>query len=301
MVNKKYYISLFLIMVLTIGILGMSYSKSSDITLAYNSNETNIDNSRIIYSNGNIINLNNKETNLSIINNSNEPKTYYISFINLIGSNEDLFIDNQTFNINEEYQIELSELGSNNDHKTISFKLLDNDAYKINVLTSNPNNLNQIIKNSSETYKDLSNNIRYYGDNPNNYIKYNDEIYRIVGIINNNVEIISNSTIRKNYNKEIEYLSLNEYLMSFNNNDVTIENTTNYNTWLNQENSFWLNDNENDYAYFASKYRGIKMDPLYSYNTERKIDYLSPKAIIINGNGTIDNPYEVVLWELAMN
>ena len=37
-------------------------------------------------------------------------------------------------------------------------------------------------------------NIRYYGSNPNNYVKFNNELWRIIGVFDNNVKLM-----RKNY------------------------------------------------------------------------------------------------------
>ena len=37
-------------------------------------------------------------------------------------------------------------------------------------------------------------NIRYYGSNPNNYVKFNNELWRIIGVFGNNVKLM-----RKNY------------------------------------------------------------------------------------------------------
>ena len=37
-------------------------------------------------------------------------------------------------------------------------------------------------------------NIRYYGSNPNNYVSFNNELWRIIGVFDNNVKLM-----RKNY------------------------------------------------------------------------------------------------------
>lgn len=296
MTDKKYYISLFIIITLTIGLLSLSYSKNSDQLLSYSSDETTISNSRIIFSNKNIINLKNKETDISIINNSSEKQSYYLIITNLIGSNEEVLVNDEVYNINEEYSFELNPVGNENDHNTINIKTMDSEAYKINITTKKTNNLYNALKSNDEVYIDNNQNYRYFGENPQNYILYNNELYRIVGLIDNQIELISNSIIRKNFNNEIKYITINDYLLSFNNVEVNINNTRNYNTWLNQDNSFWLNDkDENNLVYIASKYRGIIKDYQSSYNAERNVIYISPKAIINKGIGTIDEPYEVVI------
>ena len=38
-------------------------------------------------------------------------------------------------------------------------------------------------------------NIRYYGSNPNNYVRFNNELWRIIGIFGNNVKLIRNDRL----------------------------------------------------------------------------------------------------------
>ena len=38
-------------------------------------------------------------------------------------------------------------------------------------------------------------NIRYYGSNPNNYVRFNNELWRIIGVFGNNVKLIRNEKI----------------------------------------------------------------------------------------------------------
>ena len=48
---------------------------------------------------------------------------------------------------------------------------------------------------SEGLYKDEFGNVRYYGANPNNYINFNDELWRIIGIVDNNTKIVRNSSL----------------------------------------------------------------------------------------------------------
>ena len=54
-----------------------------------------------------------------------------------------------------------------------------------NLLPSTPN----------ELYKDEHGDIRYYGSNPNNYVNFNNELWRIIGIIDGKIKIIRNESI----------------------------------------------------------------------------------------------------------
>ena len=49
--------------------------------------------------------------------------------------------------------------------------------------------------NTDELYKDDKENIRYYGKNPNNYVSFNNELWRIVGVIDGKIKIIRNESI----------------------------------------------------------------------------------------------------------
>ena len=40
-------------------------------------------------------------------------------------------------------------------------------------------------------------NIRYYGSNPNNYVKFNNELWRIIGVFGNNVKLVRSETLGK--------------------------------------------------------------------------------------------------------
>ena len=40
-------------------------------------------------------------------------------------------------------------------------------------------------------------NIRYYGSNPNNYVKFNNELWRIIGVFGNNVKLVRKDRLGK--------------------------------------------------------------------------------------------------------
>ena len=49
--------------------------------------------------------------------------------------------------------------------------------------------------NPDELYKDEHGDIRYYGKNPNNYVSFNNELWRIIGVIDGKIKIIRNENI----------------------------------------------------------------------------------------------------------
>ena len=90
----------------------------------------------------------------------------------------------------------ITELYANNDKDANGITLdgLQKDgtgAYNIqNVSTTNEKYNVKLLGNTSanmiaDTETDAYDNIRYVGANPNNYLKFNDEIWRIIGVFNN--------------------------------------------------------------------------------------------------------------------
>lgn len=47
--------------------------------------------------------------------------------------------------------------------------------------------------NTDELFIDDNNNVRYYGKSPNNYVSFNNELWRVIGIIDNKLKIIRDS------------------------------------------------------------------------------------------------------------
>ncbi len=52
-----------------------------------------------------------------------------------------------------------------------------------------------VSTNTNELYKDEHGDIRYYGKNPNNYVSFNNELWRIMGVIDGKIKIIRNESI----------------------------------------------------------------------------------------------------------
>ena len=52
---------------------------------------------------------------------------------------------------------------------------------------------NLAFANTEELFTDDKNNVRYYGKTPNNYVLFNNELWRIIGVVDNRLKIIKNS------------------------------------------------------------------------------------------------------------
>ena len=53
--------------------------------------------------------------------------------------------------------------------------------------------------NPDELYKDDHGDIRYYGANPNNYVSFNNELWRIMGVIDGKIKIVRDESIGRKY------------------------------------------------------------------------------------------------------
>ena len=74
----------------------------------------------------------------------------------------------------------------------------DNNMEEVNI-----NNENILYNSIVGLMKDSNDNIRYYGNNPNNYIKFNNELWRIIGLFNDNIKIIRNDSLDNNIYSDI--------------------------------------------------------------------------------------------------
>ena len=52
-----------------------------------------------------------------------------------------------------------------------------------------------VESNPEEIYTDDKGNIRYYGADPNNYVEFNNELWRIIGIVDGKVKIVRNELL----------------------------------------------------------------------------------------------------------
>ena len=52
-----------------------------------------------------------------------------------------------------------------------------------------------VESNPEEIYTDDKGNIRYYGADPNNYVEFNNELWRIIGIVDDKVKIVRNELL----------------------------------------------------------------------------------------------------------
>ena len=297
--NIKYFSSLFIILIMSIFFVSLSYSKEST-NIINNNLSVNNDNIAITSSLGTDFTIEDETiNNISIINHNNDNIPYSI-ILKAYDNQDNIYVsidsNPKTKYIDEIiYEGELKAYGTEGDHKYHDIKITapQGTHFKIDVIKKQTLPLDKTIIKNFHVYKE-NNNYRYYGSNVNNYLTYNNKLYRIIGIIDNKIKLISEKDNDTPYNTYLNYLSIDDYLKSFNNSSVTIDNSINYESWLNIEKPYWLQtpiDYLNVYVY--DNVSGIILTNRYYNYTNRTIINIEPDLLIINGNGTIDKPYEV--------
>lgn len=302
--SKKIYVVLFSVFSLSVLLLGLSYSKESGVNNEVFLADSTNDNYRIIFDEDNFIDTgsNNKVT-LSIINIRDEEVNYSIKLDELDGLKyKDVYY---TINNGEETKLKdgIIELGSLNSYGTRgdqgTYEILIYSKcnalynFEISINNKNINTLKYVIALSEQVYLDSDGDSRYYGVNPNNYIKYNGVIYRIIGVIDGKIKIISEDKGLGVYDTtKGSYLTLDDYLKSFNNVNVTKDNALEYDSWL-ENRGFWLKDTLGEQAYYASLSYGVGLS---NKNVDYYIRYvyeIPENSVVVVGDGSLNKPYEV--------
>ncbi len=301
--EKRIYIILFCVLCISVVLLGFSFSKDSGTKDLSFLKETDSEEFRVVYNKSNEVNtINDSEIMLSIINKSESSNEFAVTLIEKDNyAYKDVF-----YTINDGTECKLSNgriiLGSLNKYGTDG----DFGTYKINVYTKNNVEysfkvdvnvsdvftLSDVINISDGVYIDSDDNIRYYGGNPNNYIKYDNYVYRMIGIVDDKVLIVSEPLELSFYADDSNNLSLKDYLGAYNNSDVNKDNVIDYNSWIASD-SFWLADVEGNNAYYASNTYGIGLSSKYNSYYIRHVYTLEKDLAVNDGDGSLNNPYEV--------
>lgn len=300
--NKRIAFVLVCVMGASVLLLGLSYSKDSSDGSEVSLIESTNNNLKVVYSDNysDIVVNDEVERDLSIVNLSDIDSNY---FIYVESTNyDDLYyvLDNGVetkLNKRLIYNGEIKKLGILNDQVSHKIKIINKGLkeVRVNFVVKEDNKLlvDRII-NDDNVYIDTENNYRYYGEKVNNYIKYNNQMYQIVGFINNKIKLISVNMERENYNANDDYLSIFDYLRSLNNKDATIENANNYKSWLSNENDLWFLDTDGeDNAYYLSDTNAILLSSKLVDRNIKKVVNLYMDVTLVTGDGSIYNPYEV--------
>jgi len=296
MKNVSYFLSLFIIFIVSIVFLSTSYSKESGTLLNNSITKEEVDNIVITYSNTNLI-TSNSDNYISIVNKNNHPVSYQIELIKMDDSTEEIYyqLDNKDIKMlgknNVILEEDLDSYGSDKDQVTHIINLSGSKSNKYIITLKESTIIKNVVSKDNNTYM-KDGNIYYYGEDPNNYVLYNNELYRILGLENNVVKIISLNGELNTYQEDKSYPTLDDIYNTYK-DDVNIDNIGDNKSFINSE-SFWLKDSYDENSnYYYRKDNTIQVSNKDILHFNRETKYIKGYLKIEKGLGTIDEPYEV--------
>ena len=150
-----------------------------------------------------------------------------------------------------------------------------------------------VLKESSQVFIDNQDNLRFFGANVDNYIKVDDSVYRIIGLFGDKLRVIGDPLNTSIYNADKTYLSVSDYLLSFDEHELDESNITGHNSWLNIDNRYWLESDQDDVAKMVDADVGVRTDSKYRMHFQRIVSEIDGTGNVLKGNGTMSSPYEV--------
>ncbi len=298
--SKRFYIVTFILLSLTIVLFSVSYSKDSGM-VQYNDYQNKVEGINTIYEKGNNMSVykvaklddyENLETNnIRVTNTSNDEISYALQI------ECDDCLNKLYYSVEEgkkeiiksyvTYLGKLNKFGEDGDSLMLKLRLFSSEDYKkevkINIISIDVNTLSYKILNSNGTY--YKNGSYYYYAN-NNYIKYNNEIYRII-CSNNGTTKIVRFGIEEKYNPDNKYISKEDIFNTFKEEDINDDNMNGYDSWIKEENNFWVSDNK---YYSNSSFVEGNEDTVVRSS---EVVQIKSSLLVSSGNGSMESPYEV--------
>ena len=115
--------------------------------------------------------------------------------------------------------------------------------------------------NPDELYKDEHGDIRYYGATPNNYVSFNNELWRIMGVIDGKIKIIRNESIgNMQWNSTRNNNWNNASLKSYLNGDYYNIIDSTYKNMISEETYYLGGPTSNFQTFTASDYYDAERD-----------------------------------------
>lgn len=305
----KFYLSLLVIFSLSAILFGISYSKETGVSNYTSLVQVN-DELKVAYNKGNEISIDKviaKDEyekapiySMGITNLSKEKATYVIDVVCY-----DCFSNNVYYSLDGSEPVlltsrilltdHINKYGKTNDYQSHGIRFFATDNYvgkiKFNVTKVDLSNLGDLIYQDKQVYLN-DNSYRYYGENVNNYLNYQGQRYRILGIIDDKIKIVSQNNIAGSYVTENNYLSLNDFLASFNNKEINKDNIANYSSWL-KDGYYWFNDTASLNRHYYLEGNQVSEDNDEAYHLNQVVIELPKDIKISSGNGSIDEPYEI--------
>lgn len=305
-VGKRFYVVLFSALCISLLLLGFSFSKESGSNDIADMVEIKNNDYRIVYSNNHRLDTSsNNKVDISVINKSDKKLTFYLYLSEVnekkytdvyysLNENDEVLLSDGVINLGE-----LNSFGENGDYSNYSIEIYsksdNNLEFHLEVKGTDPNLLSNKVIASDSVYQDTNGSFRYYGEkNVNNYIKYNDDIFRIVGFVNGRIMIISEATTLSNYSpSNNDYLTLDNYIKSFSSDSgITVTDILDQKSWLINDKEYWLLDDEYDNAICTSLDMGVETVSKMSNYYVRNV-YEIDDVLVNSGDGSLAHPYEV--------
>ena len=135
-----------------------------------------------------------------------------------------------------------------------------------------------VSTNTNELYKDEHGDIRYYGPSPNNYVSFNNELWRIIGVIDGKIKIIRNESIENmQWNSTSSNNWNNASLKSYLNGDYYNSINETYKNMISEETYYLGGPTTYNYKTLtASDYYNVERDStqVYSGNPASTTQYI---------------------------
>ena len=309
MAKIKFYLSLLVIFGLSAILLGVSYSKEAGVSYYSSSIKVN-DDLKVAYDKGNEVTIDKvimKEDyekaplyNIGITNLSSEKATYVIdiSCMACLSNNVYYSLDGEEpvlLTSHILFMDHINKYGKTNDFQSHSLRLFTIGDYvgkiKFNVIKIDLSNLGDLIYQDKQVYVS-DNDYRYYGEDVNNYLIYQGQRYRILGLIDDRVKIVSQDNIESEYNPEDNYLTLKDFLASFNNEEVNKDNIINYSSWL-KNGYYWFLDSSSLGRHYYLENDFVSDDEDSNKHFNQVVKELPRNIKVTGGKGSLEEPYEV--------
>lgn len=299
MMSKRFYIEIFLILIVSIVLLGLSYSKDAGEmrTLALNEKESDV--VRVVSLNDMEMNQDNPSNYFNVINKTQEGTKFVVKLIEKHGKSYHVSASvdgGKAYPVNNGTIMEFSlkPYGSQGDQKSFNLFLSIDDAdntFDVVIEEVKILYLKDVIMKDKQVYLDQDNDYRYYGNNVSNYIRYNNDTYRIIGVVDNQIRLISNIKEVKMYESG-DYPSVIDFVRSLDEHNLDVSNSFGKTSWL-SDSTYWLNDSNGLNAYYVLKDSGLSSAEMTRSFYYRNIVNIDNKAVVVTGNGSLSSPYEV--------
>ena len=295
--NKKVYFLLLFVFAISALLLGLSYSKDSgkdsDLKILQNYD----DYFRVVYSTNKTLNKDNSKIDFGITNITDTNQDYVVKIIG--NSDKKLYYkldDEKEKELESEtiFTSSLTRKGTDGDYAMHKLEVISDDEFEVKlVIGVLDHSLKSKIIESKQVFKDQKGNYRFFGENVDNYIKIDGTNYRIIGLFGDKLRLIGDVFTFSPYVVESDYLSVEDYILSYDKHDLKEDDLLGNVSWLNIDYRFWLESDDGEDSKMVDADVGVSTDGKTNRHYQRIIKEIDGNGTIVDGNGTVSSPYEV--------